>query len=117
MDLGERLGRRGGLLLSCRRLEENPGELVVSDLCSVFDIAYAIVEPVTRAMRVLPMTTSDSRGLNAHKDLISSLKLATVIDQGCFMHFNGSCLHSREVVIADTLGVSGREKNITQRGD
>lgn len=40
MDLGGRLWRRGGLLLSCRRLEGSPGGLVLGlfPRC-IFDIA------------------------------------------------------------------------------
>lgn len=51
-------------------------------------ILLDMVEPVVRAMRVLSVTTSLQPGIDAHKDLISSLKLAMFIYQGCFIYLN-----------------------------
>ena len=88
MDLGGLLGRRGGLLLSCRKLEGSPvcGGLVVSVVCfrCIFGIALIWKSNVIRAMGFL----SQAAGMSAHKDLISELILVCFVDQGCFMRFN-----------------------------
>lgn len=67
-------------------------------------------------MRFL-LSVSDGWGLYAHKYLISGITLVHLKsrDDSCIP--TGFCLYSREIVIADTLGVSGGKKNITQRAE